>query len=367
MGTLRKTVFLVDDDITNLTIGDNVLSEQYNVFTLNSAALLFKLLKKHIPDLILLDVEMPEMNGYETIKILKGKKETSNIPVIFLTAKSDGESELEGLSLGAIDYIIKPFSPPLLLKRIEVHLLVESQKKELINFNCNLQGMVEAKTKTVLELQNAILKTMVELVECRDDITGGHIERTQNYLGVLLDELLERGLYHDETSSWDINLVLQSTQLHDVGKIAIEDYILQKPGKLTEEEFARIKEHVFFGEKVIEKIKKSTTEQTFLDYAKVFVGAHHENWNGSGYPRGLKGEEIPLLGRIMAIVDVYDALVSDRPYKKAMTHDEAVKIIIESSGTRFDPEMVDIFLSVSNKFDQIDKFNKIKSAVTSQR
>ena len=367
MGKDRKTIFLVDDDITNLTMGDNVLSEFYNVFTLNSAALLFRMLGRHTPDLILLDVEMPEMNGYETIKRLKEKMETNRIPVIFLTSKSDGESELEGLSLGAIDYIIKPFSPPLLLKRIEVHLLVESQKTELINFNNNLQGMVEAKTKTVVELQNAILKTMVELVECRDDITGGHIERTQSYLGVLLNELLERGLYKEETSCWDIDLVLQSTQLHDVGKIAIEDYILQKPGKLTEQEFARIKEHVFFGEKVIEKIKMSTTEHTFLEYAKVFAGAHHENWNGTGYPRGLKGEEIPLLGRMMAIVDVYDALVSDRPYKKALAHEEAVKIIMESSGTRFDPDVVEIFLGVSDKFDQIERLNKSKPMVTAGR
>ena len=361
MGSDRKTIFLVDDDITNLTIGDNILSEFYNVFTLNSAKLLFKMLEKHIPDLILLDVEMPEMNGYETIKLLKEKEKTGHIPVIFLTAKSDSENELEGLSLGAIDYIIKPFSPPLLLKRIEVHLLVESQKKELINFNNNLQEMVETKTKTVIELQNAILRTMAELVECRDDITGGHIERTQSYLGVLLDALLEHGLYKEEISSWNLNLVLQSTQLHDVGKIIIKDYILQKPGKLTEEEYEKIKEHTTFGEEIIERIKKNTTEQTFLDYAKVFAGSHHEKWNGTGYPRGLKGAEIPLLGRIMAIADVYDALVSDRPYKKALTNEEAIKIIIESKATHFDPDIAELFLGVSGKFNEIAVNNKSRS------
>ena len=358
MAADRKTIFLVDDDITNLTIGDSTLSDFYNVFTLNSAALLFKMLQKRIPDLILLDVEMPEMNGYQTIKQLKENRETSAIPVIFLTAKSDGESELEGLSLGAIDYIIKPFSPPLLLKRIEVHLLVESQKQELINFNNNLQKMVEAKTKTVVELQNAVLKTMAELVECRDDITGGHIERTQGYLRILLNVLLEQGLYREETSSWNIDLVLQSTQLHDVGKIIIKDNILQKPGKLTEEEFELIKGHTIFGEEVIEKIKKNTTEQTFLDYAKIFAGTHHENWNGSGYPRGLKGEEIPLLGRIMAIVDVYDALVSTRPYKDAFSHEEAVQVIRDRKGIHFDPDIVDLFLNTSDKFNQITMLYK---------
>ncbi|MCL2139736.1 MAG: response regulator [Treponema sp.] len=354
----RKTVFLVDDDLTNLTIGDNTLSAFYDVFTFNSASLMFKLLEKHIPDMILLDVEMPEMNGYAAIKLLKENSKNRFIPVIFLTAKNDAESELEGLSLGAIDYIIKPFSPPLLLKRIELHLLVESQRKELIEFNSNLQGMVEAKTKTVVELQNAVLKTMAELAEWRDNITGGHIERTQNYLGVLLGELLHRGLYREETSMWDIDLVLQSTQLHDVGKIVIHDNILQKPGKLTEEEFEIIKGHVKFGEKVIDKIKKSTTEQTFLDYAKVFAGTHHENWDGTGYPRGLKGQDIPLLGRLMAIVDVYDALASERPYKKAFTHEEAVKIIAESSGIRFDPEIVELFLNVSGKINNVAMLNR---------
>ena len=353
MSAKRKTIFLVDDDITNLTIGDSALSDSYNVFTLNSAALLFKMLEKHIPDLILLDVEMPEMNGYETIKLLKEKQETSEIPVIFLTAKSDSGSELEGLSLGAIDYIIKPFSPPLLLKRIEVHLLVESQKNELVDFNNNLQKMVEAKTKTVVELQNAVLRTMAELVECRDDITGGHIERVHNYFSILLEALQENGLYKEETSLLDLNLVLQSTQLHDVGKIAIKDNILLKPDKLTPEEFEKIKEHTTFGEEVIEKIKKNTTEQTFLEYAKIFAGSHHENWNGTGYPRGLKGTDIPLLGRLMAVVDVYDALVSDRPYKKGMTHEEAVNIILSNKGKNFDPDIIELFLSISDKFSQI--------------
>jgi putative two-component system response regulator len=301
---------------------------------------------------------MPDMNGYETIKRLKAKQEISHIPVIFLTAKSDGESELEGLSLGAIDYIVKPFSPPLLLKRIEVHLLVESQKQELINFNTNLLEMVEAKTKTVVDLQNAVLKTMAELVECREDITGGHIERTQNYLRVLLFALIERGLYKEETSTWNMNLVLQSTPLHDVGKVVIKDCVLLKPGKLTAEEYEHIKKHTIFGEEVIDRIKKNTAEQAFLDYAKVFAGSHHEKWDGSGYPRGLVGEEIPLLGRAMAIADVYDALVSARPYKNALSHEEAVCTITDSKGTHFDPSLVDIFLSVSDKFKEISSHIK---------
>jgi putative two-component system response regulator len=304
---------------------------------------MLKILEKNIPDLILLDVEMPEMNGYEVIKVMKGKAETAQIPVIFLTAKSDGESELEGLSLGAIDYIFKPFSPLLLLKRIENHLLLESHKH-------NLQKMVDAKTKTVVELQNPILKTMAELVEFRDNITGEHIGRTQRYLDVLLNAILKNGLYEDEISKWNMSLVLQSAQLHDVGKIAIKDGILQKPGKLTDDEFEQIKFHTIFGERVINKIKESTTEQEFMEYARIFAISHHEKWNGNGYPGKLKGEEIPLLGRIMAIADVYDALVSERPYKKSFSHDEAVEIIKKDSGSHFDPKIVEVFLSVTDDF-----------------
>ena len=353
MDTERKTIFCVDDAVTNLTIAKNTLAEYYNVFTMNSGARLLKILEKNIPDLILLDVEMPEMNGYDVIKIIKSNKETEHIPIIFLTAKSDSESELKGLSLGAIDYIIKPFSPPLLLKRIEVHLLVESQKKELIHYNDNLLKMVDAKTKTVVELQNAVLKTMAELVECRDDITGEHIERTQSYLAILVRALMKYGLYKEEISSWNLELVLQSAQLHDVGKIVIRDGILQKPGRLTAEEFEQVKEHTTFGEKVIEKIKQSTTEKAFLEYARIFAATHHEKWDGSGYPKGLRGEGIPLLGRLMAIADVYDAIISARPYKKALTHKEAVAVIVAGKGTQFDPALTDLFLGVADEFEAV--------------
>jgi putative two-component system response regulator len=357
MENKKELIFLVDDSSANLRAGKNVLTEYYAVATAPSAEKMFVLLENNIPALILLDIEMPEMNGYEAIKILKEQPKTKNIPVVFLTGKTDTDNELEGLSLGAIDYITKPFMPLLLLKRIEAHLLVETQKRnleiqqrELKNFNDNLQQMVEAKTATVLELQNAILKTMAELVECRDNVTGGHIERTQRGVSILLSALKEDSPYSDETIDWDINLLLQSSQLHDVGKIAISDTILNKPGKLTYEEFEEMKKHAAFGVTVIERIEASTRENDFLKYAKIFAGTHHEKWDGTGYPNGLKGEAIPLPGRIMAIADVYDALVSDRPYKKAFTHEEAVRIITEGKGTQFDPILVDLFVKVQEQF-----------------
>jgi len=360
MGNEKPLVILVDDNPANLRIGKNVLSEKFAVATAPSAEKLFGLLENNNPAMILLDVDMPETNGYEAIKVLKSKPQSRDIPVIFVTGRTESDDELAGLSLGAIDYITKPFQPSLLLKRIEVHLLVETQKKklekqaaELQYFNDNLQKMVEEKTASVINMQNALLKTMAELVECRDDITGGHIERTQQGIKILLSGIQKNGLYSDETKNWNIDLLLQSSQLHDVGKISIDDSILKKPGKLTDEEFEAMKKHAAFGEKIIEKIEMLAKENDFLAYAKIFAASHHEKWDGTGYPNGLKENDIPLLGRIMAIADVYDALTSIRPYKKAFSHEEAVRIITEGKGKQFDPALVDVFLQMSDQFREI--------------
>ncbi|GHU94477.1 two-component system response regulator [Clostridia bacterium] len=367
MSEKRTTIMVIDDNLANLRIAKNALADAYDVFTAPSASKMFDLLQRNTPAMILLDIDMPEMNGYEAIKILKSKPETRDIPVMFLTGKSDYDSELEGLTLGAIDYISKPFMPSLLRKRIEAHLTVEAQKRlleeqartldaqrlELQNFNENLQKMVEEKTRKVLKLQRAIIKTVADLVESRDDITGGHVERTQQGLKILVSELQEMGLYRDQMADWDMELLLQSSQLHDVGKIAISDKILLKPGKLTEEEFEQMKKHTTFGVQIIEKIMATASESDFLTHAKVFAGTHQEKWDGTGYPNGLAGEEIPLRGRLMAIVDVYDALTSERPYKRAYTHEDAVRTIIGERGTHFDPVLTDVFLRVADRFREI--------------
>ena len=353
MESNRSKIIIVDDDITNLTVGKNALAEKYDVFTAPSGTKLFQLLEKFIPAMILLDIEMPAISGYEVIQRLKNSEKTVDIPVIFLTSIIDPESEVKGLSLGAIDYITKPFSQELLLKRIEVHLLIEAQKKELKNYSQNLEKMVSQKTETVFELQNAILKTVAELVESRDNITGGHIERTQEYLALFIDFLLTHNVYSKELGTWDINLFVMSSQLHDVGKISIRDNILMKPSKLTEEENEEMKKHTNHGIMIIEKIEGSTPENAFLRHAKILAGTHHERWDGAGYPFGLKGEDIPLQGRLMAIIDVYDALTNNRPYKNAFTHEEAVEIIRQDRGTRFDPMLVDIFLMYEKDFNRI--------------
>jgi putative two-component system response regulator len=342
----RKKIFLVDDNGTNLTAGKEILKNQYKVYPIPSARVMFALLVDIIPDMILLDIEMPEMDGYEAIKRLKVDPRWWNIPVIFLTAKNDMGSELEGLSLGAIDYVAKPFSAPLLLKRIENHLFAEWQKRQLEELNNFLEKKVRQRTEQIANLQDAVLSTVADLVEFRDDVTGGHIVRTQNYLKLLVDELLQEDLYAKETSMWNMDYLVPSAQLHDVGKIAISDSILNKPGKLSSEEFEIMKTHAAIGVTIIQKIEENAEEHDFMRHARLIAGGHHEKWDGTGYPLGAKEKEIPLEARLMAIADVYDALLSARPYKQPLSPGEAKQIILNGKGTQFDPVLVDIFSKV---------------------
>jgi putative two-component system response regulator len=348
----RKKVILVDDNPINLKLARNTLMSKYDVFTVPSAEKLFQLLEKTVPDIILLDVLMPEMSGYEAIKILKQDDKTADIPVIFLTSKSDTGSELEGFVLGAVDYISKPFSPQILLKRVETQVLLEEQKRELRILNEDLQEQVKERTADIRELQSAVIKTLSSFVECRDVVTGDHLEQTERFLRPLVDELRKQKVYAEEMDRWDLDVFLQSAQLHDVGKIVIRDEILLKEGRLTDDEYEQMKMHAHFGEEVIERIQQNARESSFLEYAKTMARTHHERWDGKGYPDGLKGLNIPLQGRLMAIVDVYHALISKRPYKEAFTPDEALKIIEEGKGTHFDPILVDVFTAVAKQFTE---------------
>lgn len=348
----RQSLFIVDDNLTNLNIARDILSKDYNVITIPSAVKMFEMLKKTIPNIILLDIEMPEMSGYEAIKILKADEKYKEIPVVFITVRGDSESELHGLSLGAVDYISKPFAPQLLAKRVEIHATLETQREQLKEYNEHLSEMVNEKVKGITALQDVIFNIVIELLECRNSKGDGHISRTQNYLKIFIEALRENELYKDKVESWTVDSILQSCRLHDLGKIAIRDSLLKKTTKLTEEEFEEIKTHATIGVEVIEKMQ-SIQDNKFLEHAKIFAGTHHEKWDGTGYPNGLKTEEIPLQGRLMAIADVYDALISERPYKKAFAHDEAVRIIEEGKGTYFDPNLVDIFLALEGDFEKV--------------
>jgi putative two-component system response regulator len=359
----RQKIILVDDNIANLVLGKNILNPFYEVHLMLSAEKLFECLEKFVPDLILLDVEMPEVDGYEAIRRLKNTRAFSEIPVVFLTAKNDICGEVEGLRLGATDYIYKPFSAPLLLRRIETHLQLAVQKKELKMHNENLQALVLKKTRQLIDLENAVMSIVAELLEFRDKATGGHVLRTQQYLRCLVDELLKEGVYTREVSEWNTDLLISSAQLHDVGKIAISDVLLNKPDRLDNKEFEEMKMHVPFGVDAIERMEKLTAEHEFLRYARVIAGTHHEKWDGSGYPAGLKEKNIPLEGRLMAVADVYDALISARPYKKPFSTTEAEKIIEEGRSTHFDPVLVDVFRKVSGRFAEIVRQYKKESGI----
>jgi putative two-component system response regulator len=345
----RKTVVIVDDSPIMLKTAKEILKTAYNVFTMRSGAKLFQFLEAfgRPPDIILLDVVMPGPDGYEILEILKKDARFADIPVIFLTSRNEVESEIKGLSLGAADYIVKPISPPLLLTRLELHLTQLAQKRELDVLNKHLNQLVQAKTKAIFELQRGILTTISNLVEFRDDITGGHVERTSALLRLFMEELLARRVHKEELEALDVNLVVESSKLHDVGKIAIRDSILLKPGRLTPEEFAEMREHARIGEDIISRIQRQTEESDFLNYARIMAGAHHEKWDGSGYPRGLAGADIPLLGRLMAFADVYDSMVSKRPYKEAMPPEQVLEIMADESGRQFDPAMLEAFVAAT--------------------
>jgi len=357
----------VDDNDVNLSTAAKALSRQYRAFTLPSASDMFELLNNIAPDLILLDILMPQMDGFQALRLLKDDARYQDIPVIFLSGRNDAATEARGFEMGAVDFISKPFSEPVLLNRLKTHLEIE----ELIH---ERTAMLLQRTEKLQRLQNSIVSILANMVENRDKYTGRHIERTTKYIRILLNAMLERGVYSDEISHWNfeevisssrlhdigkgfiaedpiiLESIISSSRLHDIGKIIITDLILNKPGKLTAEEYELMKTHALEGEKIIDSIIAESGNEAFLKNAKLFAGYHHEKWDGTGYPRGLKGADIPLQGRIMAVVDVYDALISDRSYKIAFSHERAVGIVKEGSGSHFDPKIVDVFLEVSDLF-----------------
>jgi len=334
-----KTIFIVDDSDTNLSMAEAALENQYRIMTMPSAEKMFALLEKVTPDMILLDIEMPQMDGFEAIKRIKSMNTLLSLPVMFLTGRNDPSIEALGFELGAVDFVTKPFSAPVLLNRIKTHL--------------DIDEIIRERTAQFNRLQNSIVSVLANIVENRDKGTGGHIERTSAFIKILIDGMKEYGVYTDEINNWDTEKIISSARMHDLGKISITDIIVNKPGRLTDDEYEIMKTHAQEGERIIDEIIARTGEGEFLYNARLFAGSHHERWDGKGYPNRLKGNEIPLQGRIMAIVDVYDALVSERPYKKALSAEEAVDIIMKNAGTHYDPLIADVFFNVKEIFKEV--------------
>jgi putative two-component system response regulator len=351
----KQTILVVDDTPDNLTLMNELLKDLYKVKVTNGGERALRIASADPqPDLILLDVMMPGMDGYEVCLRLKASPETRDIPVIFLTARNDPEDERRGLELGAVDYIAKPISPFILLARVKTHLYVKSTQDFLRDKNAFLEKVVARRTQEITTIQDVTILALTSLAETRDSETGNHIRRTQHYLKALAERLRDHPRFSEILTEPYIGILVKSAPLHDIGKVGIPDRILLKPGRLNEREFEVMKRHAMLGHNAIEHAEDQLgIDVKFLTVAKEVAHSHHEKYDGSGYPQGLVGEAIPVSARLMAVADVYDALIRCRPYKEALSHREAVEIIREGRGTHFDPDMTDAFLEIRDAFYRI--------------
>ena len=350
----RSTVLVIDDTPTNLSLLNQLLREHYRVKLANSGQRGLALAEAAPPDLILLDVMMPEIDGYAVCRALKANPATAGVPVIFLTAKTETADEELGFELGAVDFIHKPIAPSIVLARVRTHLQIKVWQTFLEDQSAWLQGEVDRRVNEVLQLQEASIRVMVSLAEFRDECTGNHIRRTQTYVRLLAEHLSRLPRDADFLTTEHIDQIAKAAPLHDIGKIAIPDHILLKPGKHTVEEFEIMKTHCVKGESMLARTRHEMGEgNLMLLFASQIARSHHERWDGSGYPDGLAGEEIPLAARLMAVADVYDALRSRRPYKEPFSHEAAVALVVEQRGRHFDPALVEALLAMAGEFERI--------------
>ena len=349
------TVLVVDDTPENLTLMGALLRDHFMVKVANNGEKALKIaISDTLPDLVLLDIMMPGMDGYEVCRRLKATAATRDIPVIFLTARSDPDDERMGLALGAVDYITKPISPPILLARVNTHLALKATADFLRDKSAYLEREVALRTLEVQAIQDVTIMAMTSLAETRDNETGNHIRRTQLYVKALAERLRNHPRFEAVLNERMIELLYKSAPLHDIGKIGIPDSILLKPGKLTVEEFEVMKTHTTLGRKAIEDAERRLGMRVaFLSVSKEIAYSHQEKWDGSGYPQGLAGDQIPVSARLMAVADVYDALINKRVYKAAFSHDQTCSTIVKGKGTHFDPDMVDAFVSIAEDFRSI--------------
>lgn len=350
-GSLAECLILVVDDAEiNLSILTEALGDDYEVAVATDGRTALQAVAEAPPDLILLDVMMPDMDGYEVLRRLKESPATADVPVIFLTALADVESKARGFRLGAVDYVSKPFELEEVRARVATHLSLLLARRELARQNELLEEKVRERTRELVLTQQAAMESLAALAEHRDPETGGHISRIKEYVRLLAEAMAAHPVLGLRLSRDYVEHLTLSAPLHDIGKVGVPDHILLKPGALTEAERVEMRRHVDHGRDALESAERSLGLRSFLRIAKELVYTHHERWDGAGYPRGLSGEDIPLAGRIMALADVYDALVSRRVYKKPHPHCEAVQIIREGRGSQFDPDLTDLFLAMHERF-----------------
>lgn len=343
---MKKTILVIDDDKSNLIIAQKLLSEEYRVAAVNSGAKGLEYLTKNEPSLILLDIQMPEMNGFEVMDKLRAHESWCKIPVIFLTADRSSETEEKCFDMGAVDYIGKPFVPQIMIKRVTRTIELEEYRK-------SLEKMVVAQLAQITRMQHDVIVTMANVIESRDGTTGEHVKRTSIYTMLLAEKMLEKGLYKNELTVQFLENMRNAAPLHDIGKITIPDAVLTKPGKLTFEEYETIKTHAKAGADMLSQNMNQMVSEDFLQVACDMAKYHHEKWNGKGYPEGLAGKDIPLSARILAVTDVFDALVSKRQYKEGMSIDQAFAIMEKDRGESFEPEILDIFFETRGELERL--------------
>ena len=336
----KSTLLIVDDTPENIDVLRGILGADYTVKIANSGQLAMKIVAAQPPDLILLDVMMPGMDGYEVCRQIKANEATRHIPVIFVTALGEAEDETLGFELGAADYIVKPVSPPIVRARVRAHLALSDQRHGLEQMVAERTGELERSNRQLEKTHLVMLQQLGRAADYRDNETGMHIVRVGNFSKLLG---LASGFLESQAE-----LLMYASMMHDIGKIGVPDHILLKPGKLTAEEFEVIKKHPEIGAEII-----GEHDAEVLKMAKQIALWHHEKWNGQGYPHGLSGADIPVVARIVAIVDVFDALTCVRPYKRAWPVEDALALIEKEAGQHFDPELAKMFLSMETEVRHI--------------
>lgn len=350
----KPSVLVVDDTLDNLILINEILKEEYRVRVATNGLKALEAARYAPPDIILMDIMMPAMNGYEACRRLKEDEALRDIPVLFLTAKSDVADEQRGFALGGADYIVKPVTPPILLARVKTHLALKQSRDSLEDQNQSLEEEILRRTKDISVVQEASILAMAALAETRDNETGCHLQRVKLYIKELAEYMSKAEKFRSTLTPEKIRLMVLSSPLHDIGKVGIPDHILLKPGALTPQEYEVMKKHTTIGRDAILCAETQIGDaETFLSCAREIAYCHHEKWDGTGYPQGLCAEQIPLSARLMAVVDVYDALTTRRIYKDAILHEEAVSIIKRDANKHFDPDVVEAFLRIEEKFQEI--------------
>jgi putative two-component system response regulator len=341
------TVLIVDDSPENLSVMGELLRPEFRVLVANSGRGALAVIRDGPrPDLILLDIMMPDMSGLEVLDLLRADPAHRDVPVIFVTALDASEDEEAGLARGAVDYIAKPLKPAIVLARVRAHVELKRARDRLADQNAYLEAEVERRMRENQDVQDVGILALARLAETRDLETGNHLRRTQEYVRTLALRLRGHPRFASVFDARTIELMAKSAPLHDIGKVGIPDSILLKPGKLTPAEWEIMKTHAQLGAEAIEQAERDSERPVaFLAFAKQIARHHHERWDGDGYPDGLAGDAIPVAARLMALADVFDALISRRVYKAPMTLDEARGIIAAGRGTHFDPDVADAFLA----------------------